>query len=200
MWALKNSFLVSMSTMYLNFDRRKTRLETVLHTLLVCESQRSCFCCCLWLYLKDGEREREREREGGRENSNSKTSFYKDQLVLAMLLMTKYKITVTVYIHTGMNEWMEFYTWEFPHTKYRVHSARCTHTYISLLHIISIQPANKAVNIWSVHMTGIGKENSSQYLTNKEQLWRGGGRKGGGGWKSLSQAWKDWAEFYGCIK
>ena len=41
MWALKNSFLVSMSTMYLNFDRRKTRLETVLHTLLVCESQRS---------------------------------------------------------------------------------------------------------------------------------------------------------------
>ena len=41
MWALKNSFLVSMSTMYLNFDRMKTRLETVLHTLLICESQRS---------------------------------------------------------------------------------------------------------------------------------------------------------------
>ena len=41
MWALKNSFLVSMSTMYLHFDRRKTRLETVLHILLVCESQRS---------------------------------------------------------------------------------------------------------------------------------------------------------------
>ena len=41
MWALKNSFLVSMSTMYLNFDRRKTRLETVLYTLLICESQRS---------------------------------------------------------------------------------------------------------------------------------------------------------------
>ena len=30
-----------MSAMYLNFDRRKTRLETVLHTLLICESQRS---------------------------------------------------------------------------------------------------------------------------------------------------------------
>ncbi len=29
------------ATMYLNFDRRKTRLETVLHTLLICESQRS---------------------------------------------------------------------------------------------------------------------------------------------------------------
>ena len=41
MWALKNSFLVSMSTIYLNFDRRMTRLEAVLHTLLVCESQRS---------------------------------------------------------------------------------------------------------------------------------------------------------------
>ena len=41
MWALKNSFLVSMSTIYLNFDRRKTRIETVLHTLLICESQRS---------------------------------------------------------------------------------------------------------------------------------------------------------------
>ena len=41
MWALKNSFLVSMSTMYLNFYRMKTRLETVLHTLLICESQRS---------------------------------------------------------------------------------------------------------------------------------------------------------------
>ena len=41
MWALKSSFLVSMSTMYLNFDRMKTRLECILHTLLVCESQRS---------------------------------------------------------------------------------------------------------------------------------------------------------------
>ena len=41
MWALKNSFPVSMSTIYLNFDRRKTRLETVLHILLICESQRS---------------------------------------------------------------------------------------------------------------------------------------------------------------
>ena len=30
-----------MSTMYLNFDRRKTRFETVLHTLFICESQRS---------------------------------------------------------------------------------------------------------------------------------------------------------------
>ena len=34
----------------LNFDRRKTRLETVLLTLFV--SPREVFC--LWLYLKDG--------------------------------------------------------------------------------------------------------------------------------------------------
>ena len=41
---------VSMSTMYLNFDGTKTRLETVLHTLLVSPSE----VYCLWLYLKDG--------------------------------------------------------------------------------------------------------------------------------------------------
>ena len=51
MRALKNSFLVSMSTMYLNFDRRKTRLETVLHTLLVCGSQRNLLSMVI---LKDG--------------------------------------------------------------------------------------------------------------------------------------------------
>ena len=50
MWVLKNSFLVSMSTMHLNFDRKKTHPETVLHTLLVCESSE---VHCLWLYLKD---------------------------------------------------------------------------------------------------------------------------------------------------
>ena len=56
MWALKNNFLVSMSTMYLYFDRRKNRLETVLHALLVCESKRSLLsmvipkrrCCYTW--------------------------------------------------------------------------------------------------------------------------------------------------------
>ena len=48
MLALKNSFLVSMSAMYLIFDSRKTRLETLWHTLSVCEVY------CLWLYLEDG--------------------------------------------------------------------------------------------------------------------------------------------------
>ena len=52
MWALNNSFLVSMSTKYLNFDRRNSRLETVLHTLLICESQRSLLS--MVIHLKDG--------------------------------------------------------------------------------------------------------------------------------------------------
>ena len=34
--------------MYLTFDRRKTRLETVLHTVSPSEVY------CLWLYLEDG--------------------------------------------------------------------------------------------------------------------------------------------------
>ena len=43
--------LVSMSTIYLNFDRRKTSLETVLYTIFVYESQRSLLSM---VYLKDG--------------------------------------------------------------------------------------------------------------------------------------------------
>jgi len=38
MWALKNSVLVSMSTVYLNFDRRETRLETVVLVSRVCKN------------------------------------------------------------------------------------------------------------------------------------------------------------------
>ena len=38
MWALKNSVLVSMSTVYLNFDRRETRLETVVSVSSVCKN------------------------------------------------------------------------------------------------------------------------------------------------------------------
>ena len=41
---IRNSFLVSLSTMYLRYDIRKIRFETVLHTyvsIYVCESQRS---------------------------------------------------------------------------------------------------------------------------------------------------------------
>ncbi len=70
MWALKNSFLVSMSTMYLNFDRRKTRFETVLHTLFIYVSPSEVYC--LWLYLKDrgwGRREK-KEREKRKESRN----------------------------------------------------------------------------------------------------------------------------------
>ena len=59
----------------------------------------------------EGERGRGIHRE--RENSNSKRLFYKDctlgsvknlQLVLAKLLMSKYKITGIIYIHIDMNE------------------------------------------------------------------------------------------------
>ena len=68
-----------------------------------------------------------------------------------------------------MSEWNFIH--ENIHTKNSVFTAPDAHihTYTSLLHIISIQPENKAENIRSVHMTGIGKENSSQCLSNKEQ-------------------------------
>ena len=50
-----------------------------------------------------------------------------------------------------MNEWVKFDTWEFPHKTWRVHSARCTHAYITQLYIMSIQPVNKAAeHIWSI--------------------------------------------------
>ena len=48
-----------MSTKYLSFDERKTRLETVLHTS-VCKSQRS----LVYAYTYN-KREKERERGGG---------------------------------------------------------------------------------------------------------------------------------------
>ena len=41
MWALKKSFKVSVSTMYFSLDKRKTRLESVLHSVSVCVSHRS---------------------------------------------------------------------------------------------------------------------------------------------------------------
>ena len=56
--------------------------------------------------------------------------------------MSKYQITSIIYIHTGMNEWMKFDTWEFPHKTQHVHIARCTHAYITQLYIMSIQPVN----------------------------------------------------------
>ena len=96
--------------------------------------------------------------------------------------MSKYKITGIIYIHTGMNEWVKFDTWELPH-KHCVFTAPDEHMpYIIQLHIMSIlwtyYEQIKQQNIWSVHMANIGKENrSSQCLSYKE--WWGGG--GGGG-------------------
>ena len=100
-----------------------------------------------------------------------------------------------MYIHIGMNEWVKFDTGEFPHKTWRVHSARCTHAYITQLYIMSIQPVNKAVEhlINSAPILGEGGGNS-QCLSYKEQLG------GGGGVSLTSSRRKDWAEFYGCIK
>ena len=58
---------------------------------------------------------------------------------------------------------MKFDTGEFPHKTWRVHSARCTHAYITQLYIMSIQPVNKAV----------------EHLINSAPILGGGG--GGGG-------------------
>ena len=40
MWALKKSFKVSVSTMYFGLDKRKTRLESVLHSVSVWEERK----------------------------------------------------------------------------------------------------------------------------------------------------------------
>ena len=59
--------------------------------------------------------------------------------------MSKYQITGIIYIHINMNEWVKRYTWEFAQKAQRGHSARWTHAYITQLHILSTQPANKVV-------------------------------------------------------
>ena len=113
--------------------------------------------------LSSGEREperRERERErgggGGGKNSNSKTLFYKVcslGLVKIMSVTTSpclsywwvniyYRHHLRTYRHELVSKTLyndgNFYT------KHR-HSVRCTHAYIILLHILSIQAATKAV-------------------------------------------------------
>ena len=70
-----------------------------------------------------------------------------------------------------MSEWNVIH--ENFHTKYSVLTAPDEHMpYIIQLHIMSIQWAYyeqmKQQNIWSVHITSIGKE-SSQCLSYKEQ-------------------------------
>ena len=40
-WALKKSFKYQFSTIYFSLDRRKTRLDSVLHSVSVCVSHRS---------------------------------------------------------------------------------------------------------------------------------------------------------------
>ena len=50
MWALKKCFKVSVSTMYFSLDKRKTLLESVLHSVSVCVSHRT----LLSIFLKVG--------------------------------------------------------------------------------------------------------------------------------------------------
>ena len=89
-----------------------------------------------------------------------------------------------------MSEWNVIH--ENFHTKQRAHSARWTH---AIHHSVTYYEQMKQQNIWSVHMTSIGKENrSSQSLSYKEQQ----GRSWGGG-EGVGNR-KDWAELYGCIK
>ena len=92
-----------------------------------------------------------------------------------------------------MNEWNGIH--ENFHTKHSVLPAPDEHMpYIIQLHIMSIRWAYyeqmKQQNIWSVHMTSIGKENKKSMLIKNS---KGEGEGGGGGRK-------DWAELYGCTK
>ena len=66
-----------------------------------------------------------------------------------------------------MHEWVTCYTWEFPHKTQHVYSARRTYAYITQLYIISIQPARQ-LNIWSIHMTNIGKQREIQRQTDRQ--------------------------------
>ena len=83
--------------------------------------------------------------------------------------------------------------YEIVHTKQRVHSGRCTHAYITQLRIMSIQPANKAIEylINSYNQYWIRKQKQSMLIRTA--------RVGGRG-VTLTSSRKDWAEFYGCIK
>ena len=99
-----------------------------------------------------------------------------------------------------MSEWNVIH--ENIHTKHSVLTAPDEHMpYIIQLHIMSIRWAYykqmKQQNVWSVHMTSIGKKTVAVKAKNSKGEGGGGGG-GDGGWSEGSR--KDWAEFYGCIK
>ena len=87
------------------------------------------------------------------------------------------------------------------HTKHSVLTAPDEHLpYIIQLHIMSKRWAYyeqmKQQNIWSAHMTSIGKENRSTQCFWRRRVCVGGGGTGGGGGGSEGSR-KDWAELYG---
>ena len=55
--------------------------------------------------------------------------------------MSRYQITG---IQLGMNEWVKRYAWEFPHKRSVFTALDEYMPYIIQLHIMNIQPANKA--------------------------------------------------------
>ena len=67
------------------------------------------------------------------------------------------------------------------------------HMHTSLLYIMSIQPVNKAVEHLINSAPVLEKRKKKQSMLILERTVR----EGGG---ALTSSWKDWMEFYGCIK
>ena len=91
-----------------------------------------------------GEKKEKKKREKQRTGTRALNFYFTRIVVQSLLLMSKYKITGIIYIHTGMSERVKFDTRDFPDKTYRLHSARCTHACITQLYIMSIQPVTKA--------------------------------------------------------
>ena len=68
----------------------------------------------------------------------------------------------------GMNEWVKRYIWEFPH-KHNVFTAPDEHMpYTIQLHIMSMQPANKAAEQREREiLSNTGQENNTAQPTNR---------------------------------
>ena len=95
-----------------------------------------------------------------------------------------------------MSEWNLIH--ENFHTKHRVHSARCTHAYITQLYITSIQPINKAAEhlINSTPVFGREKKKEKKEAVNAYLIKNSKGVGGVGGGGTITSSRKDWAEYY----
>ena len=75
-----------------------------------------------------------------------------------------------------------------------------THVYITQLHIMSTQPANKAVEHPINSYDCYWERKHKQAVFIKKQYGRRKKKKGRKKKVPLTSGQKDWAEFYGCIK